>query len=319
MEKVLLLGASGLLGRNVLEELLKRGIPTRLLVRRPLGVPGAEERIGSLLRREALQAAVEGCSAIINCAGTTDMTLPCVEDFYPVNRDLPMMLCEVALQAGVRTLVHTSTANTLQIGLQEQPATEETPFGPPYDTSPYALSKKAGEDAVLAFSRQHPALRTVVVNPGFMVGPFDSKPSSGQLLLAAYRKPLMFALPGAKSYLPVKDAARAIVNALSQGEGRYLLTGRCLSMKAFFQLQARVCGYRQRCVEVPAFAVRLAGAVGILCKALKIKTMLYPHNIRQMLCEEWYSSEKAQRELGYQCTSLEQAVADFYAWREASE
>ena len=314
---ILLLGATGLLGRNVLELLREKQLPVRVLVRRPLeGLTDIEQVQGSLLDDETLERAASGCEAIINCAGTTDMTLPSLEDFLPVNRDLPGRLCKIALKCGIPVLIHTSTANTIAVGTREHPADESTPFGPPYLDSPYAVSKLEGEKLLEAFAASHPEVRVVILNPGFMIGPFDSKPSSGQLLLAAWRKRVMFALPGAKSYLPVKDAAVAIVNALKQGRGRYLLTGQCLSMKEFYAMQARVCGYRQRLITMPAFTVRMAGWVGDLLKALGIRTMIYPHNVVQMLCEEWYSSERAREELDYPQTSLEQAIADFYRWQK---
>ena len=57
-----------------------------------------------LLDFDTLLAAAAGCDAIINCAGTTDMRLPRTEDFLPVNRDLPALLCRVLDATGIRTL-----------------------------------------------------------------------------------------------------------------------------------------------------------------------------------------------------------------------
>ena len=228
---VLLLGATGLLGRNVLQVLLERGIEVRALVRSSLDVPGVDIVRGSILSKDDLMAAACGCSAIINCAGTTDMALPAVEDFLPVNRDLPKMLCEVATRCAIGILIHTSTANTIVTGTSEHPSDESAPFGPPYDKSPYAISKKAGEDALLEYGAAHPELRIVIVNPGFMLGAYDSKPSSGQMVLLGWKKPLIFVTRGAKSILHVRDAAAAIVNALEKGSGRYLLTGECIKLK----------------------------------------------------------------------------------------
>ena len=91
---VLLLGASGLLGHNVLRVLSERGVPVRVLLRpgTELLFPAPDVVRGSLLDPDTLLAAAAGCDAIINCAGTTDMRLPHTEDFLPVNRDLPALL-----------------------------------------------------------------------------------------------------------------------------------------------------------------------------------------------------------------------------------
>lgn len=311
---VLLLGATGLLGRNVLQVLLERGIEVRALVRSSLDVPGVDIVRGSILSKDDLMAAAGGCSAIINCAGTTDMALPSVEDFLPVNRDLPAMLCEVATLSGIKVLVHTSTANTIVTGTQECPSDESAPFGPPYDESPYAISKKAGEDALLGYASEHPELRIVIVNPGFMLGAYDSKPSSGQMVLLGWRKPVLFVSRGAKSILHVRDAAGAIVNALERGEGRYLLTGECLTLKEYFRIQACVGGYRQLCIALPNWMAGILGVIGSTLRFLRIKTELYPHNVKQLLYHEWYSCARARRELGYSLTPVDDAIRDFVDW-----
>ena len=321
---VLLLGASGLLGHNVLRLLLGRGESVRVLLR-----PGSELlpgvcqdghpqiRRGSLLDLDVLLQAAEGCDAIINCAGTTDMSLRRLEDYNPVNRDLPALLCHVLDKTGIRTLVHTSTANTIAPGPRERPTDESAPFADPFDRSLYAISKKEGEQALLDYAGAHPERRIVIVNPGFMVGAFDPKPSSGTLLLAGYRKPLMAAPCGGKCFLHVRDAATAICNALVQGgSGRYLLTGTSLTLKEFYALQARICGYRQRYFTLSTPLVRLAGRLGDCLRALGVRTMLCTLNIRQILIEEWYDNGKASRELGLPHTPTEEAIRDFFSWRE---
>ena len=317
---VLLLGATGLLGRNVLNLLLERGIPVRVLVRHPLEADGPEMVLGSILDLPTLQKSAEGCSAVINCAGTTDMTLPRLEDFLPVNRDLVTLLCRVMdRMPGLETLIHVSSANTVASGTREHPSDESVPIGPPYDRSPYALSKLEGERILQKYAAEHTEKRIFIMNPGFLLGPFDAKPSSGELMLAAWRKPLMVATRAGKSFLHVRDAAAAIVNALSQGTpGRYLLTGEYISYADFYALQARVCGYRQRFLALPDWTVKLIGGLGDFLKALGFKVSFYSHNLNQLLVEEWYSCEKARRELDYPQTPVSEAIADFFRWRDSS-
>ncbi|MBR5724238.1 MAG: NAD-dependent epimerase/dehydratase family protein [Bacteroidales bacterium] len=356
---ILLLGATGLLGHNVLRLLLERGEAVRVLAR-----PGSRLFIGnrvqngafctpdpdfsesggqntalctpeiirgSILDYGTLLGAARGCSAIINCAGTTDMSLPQTADFYPVNRDLPILLCRVLEETGIPTLVHTSTANTITPGPREHPTDEFAPFAAPFDRSPYAISKKEGEERLLAWAAEHPERRVVIVNPGFMLGAWDAKPSSGTLMLAACRRPafrpgksgvrgrpLMAGPGGGKSFLHVQDAATAICNALGRGQtGRYLLTGQSLTLKEFYALQARVCGYRQRFFTLPDALMNLAGRLGDLAQKLGIRTMVCRHNTDQLLIEEWYDCGKAERELGLPHTPIPDAIRDFFEWHSA--
>lgn len=311
---ILLLGATGLLGRNVLELLLERKVAVRALVRSPLAVDGVETVRGSILSDEELSAAAKGCSAIINCAGTTDMTLHKPEQFHPLNRDLPARLCQLMDDSGIPLLIHVSTANTIASGSRTHPADESAPFGAPFDRGAYALSKREGEMQLLAYAKSHPRKRIVILNPGFMIGGWDSKPSSGQLMLMGWKKRLMLAPCGGKSFLHVRDAATAIVNALDGGEGRYLLTGDYLSLKEFYALQARVMGYRQYCVTVPTWVLYPLGLLGNLLVKLGIRNQFFWNNLRQLTYEEWYDCSRARKELKYPRTDLSEGIRDFFSW-----
>lgn len=312
---VLLLGATGLLGQNVLRLLLERGIPVRALVRSQLVAEGVEIIQGNILDKACLLEAAAGCDSIINCAGSTDMRIPSLEGFRPMNRDLPILLANVLLEADVPVLINVSTSNTIDPGTPEKYSDESAPIGAPFDKSPYALSKLEGEKALTEFASAHPEKRIVILNPGFLLGPFGGKKlSSGTLMLAAWRKPLMIVPSGGKSFLNVKDAATAVVNALEKGEGRYLLTGKYLSLKDFYKLQAKVMDYRQWIIVLPDFVVKAAGFLGDIFKKLGLNVSFYSHNLNQLLAQEWYDCSRARKELDYPQSPLEDAVREFFDW-----
>lgn len=325
--KVLLLGASGLLGRNVMQVLVRRGHAVVALVRQSRRVadvealPASAVRLveGDLLRRDVLKAAAQGCDAIINCAGTTDMSLRHYADYVPVNVTLVQLLLDVSAELGIGTLVHVSTANTVDYGTSQQPAREQGTLRSPFAEAFYAQSKMEGERLVRQAATRRADDHLVVVNPGFMVGAFDSKPSSGKLLQAAYRRPVMVAPRGGKSFVPVADAAEAVANALTRGRNgsRYLLTGDNLSLAAFYRLQADAMGYRQRVWQLPSWFVAAAGRVGDGLRWLGIRTQLSSVNVRQLMVREYYDCTSAEEELGLPHTDLAQAVRDYFAWRQA--
>mgnify|MGYP003292109579 CR=1 FL=1 len=110
--KVLLLGATGLLGHNVLRALIREGHDVHVLVRKHLVLPiGYNHKIktffGSFIDEKDLIKAACGCQAIINCAGATDMSLLNVQEFLPANRDGVDVICRVMDKLGITTLVHT--------------------------------------------------------------------------------------------------------------------------------------------------------------------------------------------------------------------
>jgi len=322
--KVLLLGASGLLGHNVLKHLLQQGHEVHALLRVVSALhteafpstAGLTLFQGSLLDDAALQSAAQGCEAIINCAGVTDMSLLHYEDYLPVNCHLCGKLLAVMERLGIHCLVHTSTANTIGYGTPSHPATESAPLQPPFSRSYYALSKRAGEELLLSAVRSHPDWHIVILNPGFMVGSFDTKPSSGKLLLTGYRKPLMLAPKGGKSFIHVADVAVAAVNALTMGQhgGRYLLTGQNLTLRQFYRLQAQVMHYRQLLLPLPNWLLGIAGRVGDLLRCCGIATQLSTRNVRQLMVREYYDNTAALRQLNTPQTPMSQAISDFFAW-----
>ena len=322
---ILLLGGNGLLGHNVLRQLLQQGHKVHVLVRNPhalytSGFPECDTLLtvfkGSLLRDADLHAAAEGCEAIVNCAGVTDMSLLRYEEYLPVNRDVCGRLLQLMSQKGIATLVHTSTANTIGYGTPQQPANEQQPMQPPFSRSFYALSKRAGEEVLLEAANRHPDWHIIIVNPGFMVGAYDTKPSSGQLLLTGCRKAVMPVPRGGKSFIHVADAAVAIVNALTMGRhgSRYLLTGQNLSLRQFYQLQAHTLHYPQWQLPLPNWLLGVAGRCGDLLRLCGLRTQLSTRNVRQLMVREYYDNHRAVEELAMPQTPIGQAITDFHSW-----
>ena len=320
--KVLLIGATGLLGHNVLLRLLNEGHRVVALVRRIDGIrlpqSGWEAVKGSLLDYETLRKASEGCDAVINCAGCTDMSLRHYKDFLPVNHELCALLARLLDDTGINILVHTSTVNTIGYGTHDNPSAEEVPMCKPFLGSYYADSKREGEQLILASAKE--GRHVVVINPGFMIGPWDVKPSSGSMLLAAYRKPLMFAPKGGKAFVYVGDVAQAIVNALTHGENgnRYIAVNSdaCLSIKELYEMQSQLCGYRQKVIIVSSWFLLMAGRVGDLLRRMGVKTQVSTSNIRQLLVQEYYDNGRAVHDLEMNETPIEVAIKEFYDWRK---
>lgn len=319
---ILLLGATGLLGRNVLNLLLDEGHKVVVLIRNRHGIREITSDAltiveGSLTDYPTLQKAATGCQAVINCAGTTDMSLLHYEDYLPINSDLCLLLTKLTETTDTKTIVHISTANTIGYGSPDNPADENEIMREPFASSFYARSKREGEKHLINTAQKNPDCHIIILNPGFMIGPWDAKPSSGRLLLAGYRKPLMVAPSGGKSFVAVNDVAAAALAALTHGRNgeRYLITGVDLSLHDFYLLQAKICGYRQHVITIPRWLLSIAGSMGDMIRRLKISTQLSSNNIRQLTVMEYYSCQKAIDELGYKITSLEKAINEFFLWQ----
>ena len=325
--KVLLLGATGLLGHNVLRQLMATGHQVVAVVRRcsALHMDTSDTKIieGNITDSDTVVAAAEGCDAIVNCAGVTDMSLLHYEDYTAVNVMLCQTLVEAMKRHGINKLVHASTVNTIGYGDADHPADEQVAVKAPFDKSYYAVSKLQGERILREAAVAHPDGHVVIVNPGDMLGPMDVKPSSGRMLLLGYRKPMMFAPRGGKAFVDVRDVATAMVNALTMGQNgqRYIAVSSHghLTIKELYQLQALTMGYRQLVITLPDGLLLAAGVIGDVVRSLGIRTELSMCNVRQLMVRECYDNGHAVSELSMPETNIEHSIRDFHLWRERKD
>lgn len=321
--KVLLLGATGLLGHNVLQRLTATGHQVVAVVRRRVSLhfesPDTKIIEADITRRQTVIEAAEGCNAIVNCAGVTDMSLLHYEDYAAVNVTLCQSIVDAMKAHGINTLVHVSTVNTIGYGAAESPADEQEPMKAPFNKSYYACSKRDGEEIILEAAAGQKDWHVVVVNPGFMIGPMDVKPSSGRMLLAGYRRPLMLAPQGGKSFVDVHDVAAAVVNALTMGQHRHryiaVNSHEHHTIKELYKIQAQVIGYRQRVIVLPNGLLAVAGWLGDIARGLGIRTELSTCNVRQLMVREYYDNRHAVQELMMPETPIEQSIRDFHRWK----
>ncbi len=325
--KVLLLGASGLLGHNVLQRLVACGHNVVAVMRHPdaIQVEGIDYKcvVGRIDHAATVIAAAEGCDAIVNCAGVTDMSLLHREDYQTINCDLCSTIVDAMKCHGIKNLVHASTVNTIGYGSEGHPADENEPARSPFADSYYADSKREGESILLDAALNNTDWHVIIVNPGYMIGPMDVKPSSGRLLLAAYKNRLMLAPSGGKAFVDVRDVAVAMVNALERGHNgyRYIAVNShgCFTVKELYEMQAEVMGYRQKVMVVPDGFLLAAGAIGDIMRRIGIRTELSTVNVRQLMAHEYYDNSHAISDLGLPETPIAQAIRDFHAWRNGKK
>jgi dihydroflavonol-4-reductase len=166
------------------------------------------------------------------------------------------------------------------------------------------------------------ALDAVIVNPGFMFGPMDHRPSSGQLILevAAGRTPGWTS--GGNNFVDVRDVANGIISALERGRRgeRYILGGQNLSYRQILTVVADAVGVRPPSFAVPHAVAVVAGLAGDLTERVTgAPTRLNTATVRYAYCAGMrFSSAKAARELGYRHGPVKTAIEDAVAWLRAA-
>lgn len=323
--KILLTGATGLLGSNIAHELCRRGHEVRVLVRKGSdlrGIAGLPVGIhyGDLLDETVIEKAIDGCEGLIHAASLTAQWPTDFKYYEPINVTATVRLMKAALSAGIKRVIYVSTANTIGHGTLDTPGTELNEFRLFHYNSGYINSKYLAQQYVLE-QVERAGLPAVVLNPTFMLGPLDLKPSSGQLIVQGLKSKIQWIPPGGKNFIHVQDAAVGVCNALTSGTPGecYLLAGENLTYQAFFDLLNEVTGHRPMQVLLPGFFIKGIGWAGDLLTRLTAKGMPLNRVTTRMMCiGNYYTPKKAIQELGLPQTPVRKAVEDAVLWLKAS-
>ncbi|WP_254513800.1 NAD-dependent epimerase/dehydratase family protein [Anatilimnocola floriformis] len=314
--KYLVTGATGLIGNNLVRHLLAAGEAVRVLTRTAPNeaLIGLDVELvqGDVRDVDSVEAAVRGTDCVVHAAAHVQVGWTQSELHRQINVEGTRLIAEAALRHNAR-LVHISTINTLGLGRLDNPADEETGLSG-LVACHYVTSKKNAEQVVtLAAAR---GLDTVIVHPGFCLGPWDWKPSSGRMLLAVNRGTLV-APSGALNVGDVRDVCAGVAAAakLAPAGRRYILGGHNMTYLDAWQIFARVGGHvgpRFRLGPIARWLGSVGSDVWTRCTGEEAEINSASIGIgSQQTC---FTSDRAARELGYKIRPLEDTVADAWDW-----
>jgi dihydroflavonol-4-reductase len=306
-------GASGFVGRHLAPR-LARNFRLRALLR-PGQVPAhladlAVERIdGRLDDAAALAAGCRGADVVVHLAARVSFRREDRAAMFADNHAATARLAALAREAKVRRFLHVSTIAA--VACRDRP--EAVDERAPYNFGPlrigYCDSKFAAEQAVLAECRR--GLDALIVNPPSMYGAGDRRKGDGSLLAAVFAGRVHLAPPGGLNVANVADVCDGIVAALHRGRSgeRYLLGGENLTGPGLLARIAAVVGGRAPRRTAPRPLLRLAAA------ALEGKERLFGSRppmtseiLRLSSVFLWFTSQKAERELGWRAGSVDDGI-----------
>ncbi|BFO68346.1 NAD-dependent epimerase/dehydratase family protein [Chryseobacterium sp. KCF3-3] len=312
MKKVCVTGATGLLGTNVILKLLQNGYSVTALVRKKSSWLGEENKNLKLLEADLssdISVHLTDIDCIIHIAAETRQNLIRYDEYRKVNYEAVVNLFTHAELMGVKKFLFVSTANTLGFGNTAFWGSEKAPQIYPFTHSFYAQSKQAAEDYLLKKCKN---TEVIIVNPTFMIGAYDSKPSSGKIIFWAWKKKLIFYPKGGKNFVHVEDAANGIVNAVEKGKNgeKYLLANENLSYRDFFKKVNRITEQNPIMIPIPNKLLSFLGLMGDGLRKLKIKTNLSSANMKALRIFNYYSNQKSIEELGVQYQPIDKAIEE---------
>ena len=319
--EVLVTGASGFVGANLVRALLGDGRRVRVLVRRTsnraalIGCP-VDVVPGDVLDAESLSAAVAGCALVFHAAADYRLWAPDPAALYRCNVEGTRNVLAACERAGVERVVYTSSVGTLGTSADGSPATEETPVSFRDMVGAYKRSKFMAERVADEYAAR--GLPVVIVNPSNPIGPWEVRPTpTGQMVVDFLRGRMFGTLDTGLNLVHVADVARGHILAAQKGRvgEKYILGNRNCSLTEFFRLLASVTGVAAPRFRVPYRFIWLVALASEGCARATGRPPRVPlTGVRMARRRMYFSAEKAVRELGLPQTPVEHALRDAVEW-----
>lgn len=319
--KVLVTGATGFIGSQLTAELVRRGHQVRVLRRASsrmlmlADLPGIEHTLGDILDADAVAQAVRGCDLVYHVAALSSYWRARREQIYRVNVDGTRIVMDACLRAGVRRVVHTSSAAAIGLRRDGLPADETTPFDPFSARWAYADSKHRAEQEV--YRAIDHGLDAVIVNPAAVIGPGDHYLISSSMVLEFAMRPIPAVPPGGVCLADIDAVVQGHIAAAEHGRTseRYILGGENLSNQ---QVAATICAIAGR--PAPRWTIPgwLLGPAALTVDAFNRVNPRPPvvsgEQLRLAAYNVFYDSSKAVRDLGYPLLPFRAAAERAYRW-----
>jgi dihydroflavonol-4-reductase len=319
--RVLVSGANGFVGSAVCLALLRHGYAVRALARPTsdtASIDGLDVEIvrGDLLDPPTLKRAIDGCEGLFHVAADYRLWARDPNQIRMANVPGTRNILAAARAGGVARVVHTSSVATLGLHDDGTPADEDTPARYADMIGEYKRSNYLSDK--LARRRARGGQDIVIVNPSAPVGPRDRKPTpTGQMILDAARGKMPAYVDTGLDIVHVDDVAEGHVLAYERGERgrRYILGGENMSWRAILSVIAELTGRRGPRLRLPpGVLLPVAHAAEAWARLGNRAPTLTVAGLKLSRPKMYFSSHRAEAELGYRARPTREALADAIQW-----
>jgi dihydroflavonol-4-reductase len=321
MGLIVVTGATGHVGANLVRELLRRGERVRAIVLEkdpPPALHGLDIECvpGDVRDPESLRRAFKGAEMLYHLAAQISIVGEMGGLVHATNVVGVRNVGVAALESGVRRMVHMCSVHAFQQEPLDEPLDETRARVTSKSAPAYDRSKAAGEAEVRALIAE--GLDAVIVHPSGIIGPFDYQPSRmGHVFLDLYHRKLPSLLDGGFDWVDVRDVVAGSIAALERGRTgeSYLLSGRWCSIGELARIAERLTGVKPPRFTSPRWLARIGAPFLEGWAKLRRQEPLYTaESLVALGANRNYVRTKSERELGHQPRPTEDSVRDVYRW-----
>lgn len=323
---VLVTGASGFVGSAVARIAQQKGFAVRVLVRassprKNLEALDADIVVGDMRDVASMRAALRGVRYLFHVAADYRLWAPDPAEIERANLEGAEATMRAALHEGVERIVYTSSVATLKVTSSGQSADETSPLTADQAIGVYKRSKVLAERAVERMIADD-KLPAVIVNPSTPIGPRDVKPTpTGRIIVEAALGKIPAFVDTGLNLVHVDDVAAGHFLALERGTvgERYILGGENLPLQQMLADIASLTGRKAPTLALPRWPLYpLAVGAEAVARFTKREPFVTVDGLRMSKNKMYFSSAKAERELGYRARPYREGLKDALDWfREA--
>lgn len=315
---ILVTGGTGFLGTYILRELVEKGYAVRAIRREGsqpyfYTPPSILEKIEwftcDLLDPLGLEEAMSGVDAVIHAAAKVSFADTDKHELFTTNVEGTANVVNIALEQGIRRLVHVSSVAALGRTKKEEKVNEEKRWDNNKGQTNYAISKFYGELEVWRGIGE--GLPAVIVNPSTILGVGDWNQSSCAIFKSVYNEFPWYS-NGINGFVDVGDVAEAIV-ALMESDitgQRFILNGDNWTFRQLFNTIADGFGKKQPHREATPFLSAIAWRLEKIKSLFSGKRpLLTRESARVARSKTYFDNSKILKHLpGFQFTPLEKTI-----------
>jgi dihydroflavonol-4-reductase len=317
----LITGATGFVGSAVARALLREGFALRALVRQEsprtnLNDLDVEIVEGDMRDKSAVISAAQGSRYVFHLAADYRLWSADGQDIMRTNVEGTRVVMEAARAVGAERIVYTSSVATLKLREDGAPADETTPLAETNAHGAYKRSKIAAERLVEQMIGR--GLPAIIVNPSTPVGMRDLRPTpTGRMIIKAASGRMPAYVDTGLNLVHVDSVASGHVAALRHGRigERYILGGENMTL---FELLSTIARFMDRSpprVRLPRWPIYpIAFAAEAVARVTKREPFITLDGLRMAKRRMFFTSAKAERELGYKAKPAEAGIREAIDW-----
>ena len=317
----LITGGSGFVGSAIVRAFVTAGYPVRVLIRNTsphdnLSGLDVECIEGDARDADAVARALTGIRYVVHTAADYRLWARDPGEILRNNSLMTQVMVKAAQRSKVERMVYTSSVATLAPFGDGTAADEARRSTQAAAIGAYKCSKVASEHAVESAVKD--GLPAIIVHPTAPIGPRDIKPTpTGRIIIEAGMGRMPAYVDTGLNLVHVDDVAAGHLAALNRGTigERYILGGQNATLAEMLREIAKVMGKRGPLLRLPRrLLFPLAAAAEMVARRTGREPFITLDGLRMAKYRMFFSSAKAERELGFRARPYAEALRDAIEW-----